>query len=374
MIVDLPATTTSALAKKLVTLRNEVGAMALGRVLTLIIIVDTGGVDAALETASLASRQHPCRIIAVVRGSRRGANTLDAQIRVGGDAGASEIVVLKLSGPVAHHAQNVVIPLLLADSPVVAWWPGTAPRDVHADPIGKMASRRITDSAGAPSARAALRQRAETYEPGDTDLAWPRITRWRAIIAATLDQAPFEPVTQVVVAGSADSPSTELLAGWLQLRLKCPATVVKTPPGSGIASVRLVRASGPIDLVRPGATVATLTQPHQPDRRIGLPRRSSAECLADELRRLDPDEAYAAVLLKGVAVLAPPKKSVTQAIELGESPSIAESRRLARKIARESTAGKAGAMVSPADEGTAPASPAPPATPKQPARTPDRKR
>ena len=38
MIVDLPSTTTAAVSKKLVRLRNDVGAMALGRVLTLLII------------------------------------------------------------------------------------------------------------------------------------------------------------------------------------------------------------------------------------------------------------------------------------------------------------------------------------------------
>ena len=42
----------------------------------------------------------------------------------------------------------------------------------------------------------------------------------------------------------------------------------------------------------PTAPIATLTQPGQPDRRIALPRRDLAECLAEELRRLDPDEVY----------------------------------------------------------------------------------
>jgi hypothetical protein len=40
LIVDLPSTTTVAISKKLVALRQDTGAMALGRVLTLLIIVD----------------------------------------------------------------------------------------------------------------------------------------------------------------------------------------------------------------------------------------------------------------------------------------------------------------------------------------------
>ena len=63
--------------------------MALSRVLTLLVVVDESDADAAIETANRASRQHPCRIIVVVAGNKRGAARLDAQIRLGGDAGAS---------------------------------------------------------------------------------------------------------------------------------------------------------------------------------------------------------------------------------------------------------------------------------------------
>jgi hypothetical protein len=95
VIVDLPSTTTADIAKRLVRLRADTGSMALSRVLTLLVVVDEGDADAAIETANDASRQHPCRIIVVVTGNRRGAARLDGQIRVGGDAGASEVVVLR---------------------------------------------------------------------------------------------------------------------------------------------------------------------------------------------------------------------------------------------------------------------------------------
>ena len=44
MIVDLPDTTTTELSKRLVKIRSEVGAMALSRVLTLVVVVDEGPV------------------------------------------------------------------------------------------------------------------------------------------------------------------------------------------------------------------------------------------------------------------------------------------------------------------------------------------
>ncbi|HMT32860.1 MAG TPA: glucose-6-phosphate dehydrogenase assembly protein OpcA, partial [Dermatophilaceae bacterium] len=104
MIIDLPETSTSAVAKKLVQLRNEVGAMALGRVLTLVIVVGPDDAEDVIEIATEASRQHPCRILVMISSSKRGASRIDAQIRIGGDAGASEVVVLRLFGPLAGHA------------------------------------------------------------------------------------------------------------------------------------------------------------------------------------------------------------------------------------------------------------------------------
>ena len=42
MIIDLPSSTTSAVNKKLVELRESGGVLALGRVLTLVIVTDDG--------------------------------------------------------------------------------------------------------------------------------------------------------------------------------------------------------------------------------------------------------------------------------------------------------------------------------------------
>jgi glucose-6-phosphate dehydrogenase assembly protein OpcA len=345
VIRDLTDTTTTSISKTLVRLRNEVGAMALGRVLTLVVVVEDTDAGNAIEVANQASRQHPCRIVVVIAGDRRGKNRLDAQIRLGGDAGASEIVVLRLYGALANHGPSVVVPLLLPDSPIVAWWPGEAPADVAKDPIGAMAQRRITDAAEHRNPRLMLKKRAANYAPGDTDLAWTRLTRWRGLLAAALDQPPYEPITGAVVSGAPDSPSSDLLAGWLFRRLRVPVHRVSTPRGSGISSVRLERKSGPIDLVRPGDVVATLSQTGQPDRRISLPRRELPECLADELRRLDPDDAYEDALLHGLDALQPVRLTAAAAAKAGKAPDPAESRRLAARLGRDESAQEASAMI-----------------------------
>jgi len=305
VIIDLPSTTSATINKKMVDLRERGGTVALGRVLTLVIVTEESGSEAPIAAANAASFEHPCRVIVVARGTKRGAARMDAQIRVGGDAGASEVIVLRLFGPMAEQGASVVIPLLLADAPVVAWWPGTAPDDPAHDPIGELAARRITDAAAAKRPMAALRSRSGVHQPGDTDLAWTRITTWRGLLAAALDQPPHDTVLSAVVSGAPDSASTDLMAGWLALRLRCPVQrVVKGRAGSGLYSVVLHRRSGPVRLERPDRQTATLNMEHQPQRSLALPRRSLRDCLSEELRRLDDDEVYASVLSKGLDLIA----------------------------------------------------------------------
>jgi glucose-6-phosphate dehydrogenase assembly protein OpcA len=297
MIVDLPSTTTSAVNHALIDIRERGGAVALGRVLTLVIVTDDSAqVEESIEAANEASREHPCRVLVVARGLKRAGTRLDAQIRVGGDAGASEVLVLRLYGPLADHGDSVVIPLLLPDCPVVAWWPGIAPAVPAQDPIGKLAQRRITDAAAVRQPIKTLESRRTSYADGDTDLAWTRITPWRALLAAALDLPPYEDVEVVTVTGAADNPSADLLAGWLRSRLQVPVRRRISNPGGGISSAVLERPCGPVELIRPYGKVGTLRQPGQPDRRVPLRRRPVRECLAEELRRLDPDEIYQAAL------------------------------------------------------------------------------
>ena len=150
---------------------------------------------------------------------------------------------------------------------------------------------------------AALAARAETYQPGDTDLSWTRITGWRALLAAALDQPPFERVTAARVTGASESPSADVLAAWLALTLRVPVTRAKASGVDGVVNVRLDRRSGPLELDRPGDDNATLSVPGRHERRVALPKRLDRDCLAEELRRLDPDEIYHAVLTEGLARL-----------------------------------------------------------------------
>ncbi|MPV37904.1 glucose-6-phosphate dehydrogenase assembly protein OpcA [Georgenia subflava] len=304
MIVTMRSTTSADVGARMVSLRDEGGAVALGRVLTLIIRPDDDATaERAIRTANGASHEHPMRVIVVLPDDDAAPAGLDAEIRVGGDAGASEVVVLRPRGGAGANPDTLVTPLLLPDAPTVAWWPSQPPASPSEDPIGAMAQRRITEAIRCEDPVATLHVLADGYAAGDTDLAWGGLTLWRGMLAAALDEPPQEPVLSAQVSGSAEHPSVDLLAAWLRVSLGVPATVVNEGHDA-ISKVVLERASGPVSITRPeGSTVAVLSRPGRPDQRLNLPKRSTENTLIEELRRLDPDVTYGRVLTKGLREL-----------------------------------------------------------------------
>ena len=203
-------------------------------------------------------------------------------------------MLLRLYGPTAQHADSVVVPLLVPDTPVVTWWPTNAPVVPAGDPLGLLAQRRVTDAAAAGAPAAALATLAAGYRPGDTDLSWTRATTWRSLLAATLDQ-PHGQVTGGLVCAEPGNPTADLIAAWLSSRLRVPFER-DVSGGPGITEVKFQTADGDITISRPDGRTATLSRPGQPDRRVALHRREIAELLAEELRRLNPDEVYGETL------------------------------------------------------------------------------
>ncbi|MBZ9645467.1 glucose-6-phosphate dehydrogenase assembly protein OpcA [Streptomyces sp. PSKA30] len=316
MKIDLTDTTASKINKALVQGRRAIGTPAVGMVLTLVIVTDEENAYDALKAANDASHEHPSRTLVVIRRVSRSPrdrtkSRLDAEVRVGVDAGTGETVVLRLYGDVADHAQSVVLPLLLPDAPVVVWWPVNAPLDPAQDPLGALAQRRVTDSYAAEQPVRDLAARAKTYTPGDTDLSWTRITPWRSMLAAALDQVDCQ-VKGVEVEGEEFNPSCELLAMWLADRLDVPVKR-SLSSGPGLTAVRMDTDCGAIMLDRADGSLATLSIQGQPDRAVALKRRETAELIAEELRRLDPDDTYASALRYGVDRLNPSNGKAAEA-------------------------------------------------------------
>jgi glucose-6-phosphate dehydrogenase assembly protein OpcA len=188
MIIKLEDTNSAKISGALLRARRTAGSPAQGMVLTLIIVCDESEYAEALEAGMAAGREHPSRILLVVTGPGRTAS-LHAEVHIG-EGTPGEVVVIRMRGAVAAHPASVIRPLLLPDSPVVIWWPGKVPSNRAADELGQLSKRRLTDAASALRPLQALKARARDYSPGDTDLSWTRLTPWRALLAAALDQFP----------------------------------------------------------------------------------------------------------------------------------------------------------------------------------------
>jgi len=291
----------SEVVKKLAAERRNAGGVASGLALTFIAVVDEGRVRQVEDAATIAASAHPCRLLVVTRGPVPGPDVataqaqdrLDAEIIVGGRLGPCEAVIMRMHGRLALHSESVIMPLLAPDVPVVIWWHGPPPERLAYDPLGVVAERRITDVAQCSDPGLALRQRADDYAPGDTDLAWTRLTGWRSLLAGAFDTIEAE-VSAATVTGGIGNPAAELLRGWLGARL---GIQVGLQSGQGLEAVDFHHSDGTQTSLRSnGNGTATLTRTGVNDRILPLLRRRLGEELAEELRRLDPDQPYGSAL------------------------------------------------------------------------------
>jgi glucose-6-phosphate dehydrogenase assembly protein OpcA len=285
-------TTGTAVVKALAAERRTGGAVTSGIALTLVVVVDQHDVEEAEEAASVAASRHPMRMLMVIRRQIDApVPRLDAEVTIGGRLGPGEAVVMRMYGRLALHAESVTLPLLAPDAPVVTWWHGEPPEKIAYDPLGVFAERRITDVLRAADPNVALQQRADDFAPGDTDLAWTRLTPWRAALASAFDGVRQKPQS-VSVHGGSNEPSARLLAGWLSARLSVGVDVEGTDD-EPISGVEIDFGDGRATRAMLEGTNLVLHRKGQQDSFMPFGERSLGELLAEELRRLDHDHVYA---------------------------------------------------------------------------------
>jgi len=333
-------TTGTEVVKALGAARRNGAAVTSGLALTFVVVAEEKQVEMAERAATTAAAMHPCRLVMVVRREITAPTPrLDAEVSVGGRLGPGEAVQLRMYGRLALHAESVVLPLLAPDAPVVTWWPGKAPDRLATDGLGVLAERRVTDCALHDNPLTALRARAADYAPGDTDLAWTRITSWRSMLAAAVDSAarPGEnvAVTGGQVYGRADSASAALLAGWLSSRLYANVEVAESDQKSpekagrrdaaGVSGVRLdLDGAEPIYIFhRDGSGV--VSRAGRPDSSAALNEREIGELLGEELRRLDADELYCEALSAATGTRGLSARSATRSL-IWEDPAATDAR------------------------------------------------
>ena len=296
-MIGLWDTTGNEVVKALAAERRSAGGLASGLALTLVAVVDERQVREAEAAATIAASAHPCRLVIVVRADvTQQRSRLDAEIVVGGRLGPCEAVVMRMQGRLALHAESVVVPLLAPDVPVVTWWQGAPPERIAYDPLGVVADRRITDAAQAEKPVQALRVRADDYAPGDTDLSWTRVTPWRSVLAGAFDAGLAKASTAKIISPDTD-PCATLLGGWLRARLGVDATYEKGKSKLMEAVSLSLEDGATVELFRDiDNGTALLRRSGQLDQTLPMPRRPLGEELAEELRRLDADEPFAAAL------------------------------------------------------------------------------
>ena len=302
-MIELTDTNASEIAAEFVRGRIRAGSPAMGMVMTLIVVVDEDDAETAMDAAKQASHEHPARVLGVILGDGRGAAQVNAQ--VGDRAGLD-----RRDGPDPAQGRGGQAPRVGGAAAAAARLPGRRlvarrpPGGPRADPLGRLARRRITDSAFVSRGKLkALREQCAAYSPGNTDLAWTRITPWRALLAAALDQQPLK-VRRVVVSAERISPSADLLLAWLHERLRVPAER-KNTKGPGITEVVMETADGDIRISRGDGKLAMFSSPDRPDRPVALKRRDLPELLGEELRWSDEDDIYAATAQRLLAMDTP---------------------------------------------------------------------
>jgi glucose-6-phosphate dehydrogenase assembly protein OpcA len=113
------------------------------------------------------------------------------------------------------------------------------------------------------------------------------------LLAATLDQRPE--LLDGTVLAEPGNPTADLIAAWLASRLGIEVQRGESA-GPGITEVSFSTPDGKLAISRPDGRNATLAWPGRPERRVALHRRDTDDLVAEELRRLEPDEVYAETL------------------------------------------------------------------------------
>ena len=290
-------TTGTAVVKALAAERRTGGAVTSGLALTLVVVADEKDVADVEQAATIAASKHPMRMLLVIRRQVDApVPRLDAEVLIGGRLGPGEAVLMRMYGRLALHAESVTLPLLAPDAPVVTWWDGAGARADRVRParsVRRAAHHRLEPFAG--SGRGAASTRAIDYAPGDTDLAWTRITGWRTAVAGALDGAS-ERASSAVVDGDPTDPSALLLAGWLSAKFGFMVPVNSDHGRVNLERVTVSFPSGHTMRATNDAGRLLLQRDGQPDSISPFPERSTGELLAEELRRLDTDQTYAEAL------------------------------------------------------------------------------
>ena len=219
------------------------GAGTRTAVMTLVMVVDADDdpEDSATSFRSLGGH-HPCRVV-VLRPDPDSTPAIDAKACLwraqppGGDEDHPvffEEIHLRVGGQAASHLASIVGPFVLADLPVVMWFPQLLPDP--ADPLLRLASAVVVDTRSIGPGPEAIGHSYRTllelanHQPV-VDLSWVRLQPWRELLAGLFEpehNREFLPGVQLASVRGKPGPR-HMLGGWLlsQLDLRARELVLE---------------------------------------------------------------------------------------------------------------------------------------------------
>lgn len=289
--------------------------------MTLVVLAEAGeDANDVGETLANLMREHPSRAI-VVRVSDSQQPALEARVfaQCWMPFGQRRQICCEQIEISASHGSladvpAVVLPLVVADLPVILW---SRPPRLLASPawhdLSRIAAKTIIDSAPFPDRREALQRLARATRSGLllADLAWTRLTRWRELIAQIFENPvyfshlPSISAVTIYHAGQAPHAGVWYMAAWLQQCLERAGSKSRVlleqaggPSDSGLSRIEFI-SDGPSGLtvsVRKVEGSAAEVRVNALVNRTVFPEASDYVLLREELSIPGHDPAYDAAL------------------------------------------------------------------------------
>lgn len=303
MVSTLTNPTSSAVMEAL--RREQSTGAAVSRTLAFTLIVDGLAQGpkqlAAFEDVALeAAASHPCRLILLTREAGRGRSpSTPLEVEVSGSSVDCPTELLRVSVPFvdAERIEAVLRGLLANDVPVVCWWPCGTPTALQLQIMSSFVQRRVFDSGSGDDPLQALQTVRHEYRPGDSDLAWARISALRGLVTSSLD---WRGGTIKAARVGLDAVASALLLGnWIERMTGAKVEYADKGGDGTVLELSCTTADGEdyrLAFTEQEGRFFTVALDDEPPLRHVGPDVTPAQLLAAELAHLGEDAMYRDVL------------------------------------------------------------------------------
>jgi glucose-6-phosphate dehydrogenase assembly protein OpcA len=292
-------------------------------VMTLVMVIDAGDdpEESATSFRSLGGH-HPCRVV-VLRPDPDSTPAIDAkaclwraQPAVDQDHPVFfEEVHLRVGGQAASHLASIVGPFVLADLPVVMWFPHLLPDP--ADPLLRLASAVVVDTRSVGPDAGAIGHSYRTllelanHQPV-VDLSWVRLQPWRELLAGLFEperNRKFLPGVRLASVRGKPGPR-HMLGGWLMSQLDLRARELLLEDAKHVAitlDAQYQGEDGKFEVTRDDGTravwaQATLSGGVSHRQALPLPDDSLTSALSSAVSNLRADRVWERALAAAAAL------------------------------------------------------------------------